>query len=129
VRLHVAREVAPEDMPVLMNAADLLLHTSALEGSPNVVKEALMCDLPIVATSSGDVDELLEGAEPSFVCPADPEALAGAIAACAGRRSNGREVARHLQAGVVAERVLGIYRRHAREPLGSAPPGLPVGSG
>jgi glycosyltransferase involved in cell wall biosynthesis len=121
VRLHVAREVEPDDMPYLMNACDVLLHTSVLEGSPNVVKEALMCNLPVVATSSGDVDQLLRDADPSFVCDADPEELGDAIAACAGRRSNGREVARHLQAGVVARQVLEIYERHAGAPLAPRP--------
>jgi glycosyltransferase involved in cell wall biosynthesis len=121
VRLHVARQVKPDDMPYLMNACDVLLHTSVLEGSPNVVKEALMCNLPVVATSSGDVDQLLRDAEPSSVCDADAEELGEAIAACAGRRSNGREIARHLQAGTVAQQVLSIYERHAGAPLAPRP--------
>lgn len=129
VRLHIAREVSPVDMPYLMNACDVLLHTSVLEGSPNVVKEALMCNLPVVATSSGDVDELLRDADPSFVCDADADALADAIAACVGRRSNGREVARHLQAGTVATQVLDIYERHARAPLACDEGVLAAGSG
>src|SRR5207248_8366228 len=37
VRLHVASDVEPSQMPVLMSAADCLLVTSAVEGSPNVV--------------------------------------------------------------------------------------------
>jgi glycosyltransferase involved in cell wall biosynthesis len=116
VRLWVARDVAPDRMPALMNACDLLLHTSVLEGSPNAVKEALMCNLPIVATPSGDIGELLEGVEPSFVCDPDASVLGQAIAACAGRRSNGREVAQRLKAGNVAQRVMGIYDRVGRTP-------------
>src|SRR5439155_12129005 len=46
IRLHVSGLTPPHAMPLLMSAADCLLHTSSLEGSPNVIKEALMCNLP-----------------------------------------------------------------------------------
>ena len=103
--------VDPEEMPWLMNAADCLVLTSSIEGSPNVVKEALMCDLPVVATPAGDVEELLAGVEPSFVRPPDAQALGEALAECLRRRarSNGREVARRLAVDEVARRVLGVY--------------------
>ena len=114
VRLHVARDVAPTEMPLLMNACDLLLHTAVVEGSPNAVKEALMCDLPVVATAAGDIPELLEGVEPSFVRDPEPDVLGEAIAGCAGRRSNGSEVAERLKASNVAGRVLAISERRAR---------------
>jgi glycosyltransferase involved in cell wall biosynthesis len=120
VRLHVARDVKPDEMPALMNACDVLLHTSALEGSPNAVKEALMCNLPIVATPSGDIEELLDGVEPSFVCEPDAGVLGEAIAACTGKRSNGREVAQRLKAGNVAKRVIGIYDELGRAPRPAA---------
>lgn len=129
VRLHVAREVAPADMPVLMNACDVLLHTAVVEGSPNAVKEALMCGLPVVATAAGDIEELLAAVEPSFACAPDPAALADAIAACAGRRSNGPDAARHLRASAVADRVLEIYERLASSPLAGRDRLLTAGSG
>jgi teichuronic acid biosynthesis glycosyltransferase TuaC len=113
VRLHVVRDLWPDEMPFVMNAADCLLLTSSIEGSPNVVKEALMCGLPVVSTAVGDVELLLEGVEPSAVCPPDPDSLGRAVAACveAGGRSNGREAAAWLSAGVVADRLIELYRR------------------
>ncbi|MBD3627946.1 glycosyltransferase [Cyclobacterium sp.] len=45
----------------LLNRADCLLLTSKTEGSPQVVKEALCCNLPVVAVPVGDVKELMEG--------------------------------------------------------------------
>jgi len=112
VRLHVAGAVQPELMPTLMNAADCLLLTSSMEGSPNVVKEALMCDLPVVATPAGDVPELLDGVANSFVCAADAAELGAAVADVLARRerSNGHIVARRLDARVIAERLLAVYR-------------------
>jgi glycosyltransferase involved in cell wall biosynthesis len=98
-----------------MNAADCLLLTSSIEGSPNVVKEALMCNLPVVATAAGDVAELLDGVVPSPVCEPSESALSdGLVEVCKEpRRSNGREVSRRLDARVVADSLLALYRELA----------------
>ena len=119
MRLHVANRVPPSEMPVLMSAADCLLVTSSIEGSPNVVKEALMCDLPVVSTDVGDARELLAGAKPSWVCPDRPDALSRALVQCLAdpRRSNGREVSTRLGLDPVAERVLALYRSLAPESI------------
>jgi teichuronic acid biosynthesis glycosyltransferase TuaC len=117
VRLHVAGTTAPDEMPLLMSAADCLLHTSSLEGSPNVVKEALTCNLPVVATRSGDIAQLLDGVDPSFLCAADAAEVGEALVRClrAGRRSNGRaSVEKTLSADVVAARLRVLYDELAR---------------
>jgi teichuronic acid biosynthesis glycosyltransferase TuaC len=115
VRLHVAADVDPSTMPVLMSAADCLLVTSAVEGSPNTVKEAITCNLPVIATAVGDIPERLVGVEPSWLCaPVEgdlPEALRACLAA--GLRSNGRSVAAGLDERRTAERLLEIYAQVA----------------
>jgi glycosyltransferase involved in cell wall biosynthesis len=119
LRLVVTRcDVPPERMPLLMSAADCLLVTSESEGSPNVVKEALACDLPVVSVDVGDVRERLDGVHPSHLVARDPAALAGALCDLLARprRSNGREHARPLSLRLVAERVLHVYREAAPEP-------------
>jgi teichuronic acid biosynthesis glycosyltransferase TuaC len=122
VRIEVVADVPPDRMPALMNACDCLLMTSSIEGSPNVVKEAIMCNLPVVATPAGDVGLLLDGVEPSWVCEPDPEPLADALVDCLSRRarSDGHESARWLAADLIAERLIGVYRGLAPIDLGPA---------
>jgi teichuronic acid biosynthesis glycosyltransferase TuaC len=111
IRLEVAWGTPPADMPMLMDGADCLLLTSAIEGSPNVVKEAVACDLPVVSTDVGDVAEILEDIDPSWVRASEPGALADALVECltARRRSNGWERSAWLGQERIAERLLDLY--------------------
>lgn len=115
IRLVVASDVSPERMPRLMGAADCLLLTSVHEGSPNVVKEAVACGLPVVCTDVGDVRQILQSVEPSWVCLPDPEDLAAALVQCLAerRRSNGWERSTWLGQERIAARLLELYRKLA----------------
>ncbi|MBI3272532.1 MAG: glycosyltransferase [Planctomycetes bacterium] len=98
-------------VPLLLNAADCLLLTSHHEGSPNTVKEALACGLPVVSVDVGDVAERLRGVSRSYVTPPDADALATALLAVLGSpgRSNGPEHVRDLDLGSIARRIRSIY--------------------
>lgn len=50
-----------------MCAADVLIMTSLNEGSPNVIKEAMACNCPIVVTDVGDVRWVTSGVDGTFV--------------------------------------------------------------
>ncbi len=77
--LHILRGVSNREVPVWLNAADVLLLTSLQEGSPTIVKEAMACDRPVVSVDVGDVASQLDGIEGCFVADADPDALALAL--------------------------------------------------
>jgi glycosyltransferase involved in cell wall biosynthesis len=111
IRLAVSWGTCPADMPVLMAAADCLLLTSAIEGSPNVVKEAVTCGLPVVSTNVGDVAEILSNVDPSWVCASEPDALATALVECLTDRlrSNGWERSAWLAQERIAGRLLDLY--------------------
>jgi glycosyltransferase involved in cell wall biosynthesis len=66
-----AENIPPAEMPLYMNACDLLLLTSTHEGSPVVTKEAIACNLPIVSVNVGDVEDQLKGIEGCIVCNDD----------------------------------------------------------
>lgn len=111
VRLHVAFGQDPALMPVLMSAADVLLAPSRSEGSPNVVKEAMAAELPVVATAVGDVPERLAGVPGCTACPPDAAALAAGLRAAIehGRCPEARAAVAPLGLRAVAERVLAVY--------------------
>ena len=79
LELVALRKVDPELVPVYMNACNAMLMVSLLEGSPNVVKEAMACNLPIVSVPVGDVEILLADVPGTVVCPRDANALADAL--------------------------------------------------
>lgn len=110
--LHIISGVEPSRMPLYYRAADVLLCASKAEGSPNVIKEALACNLPVVSCPVGDVAERLKGVHPSVIVPRDPQLMGEAIAnmLLTKRRSNGREQMLALDLHVVARRVLDVYR-------------------
>lgn len=74
VKLVPVFNKTPEEVCTYMNAADCLLLTSVSEGSPNVIKEAMACNCPIVTTEVGDVRERLHNLEGCYVVE-EPEAL------------------------------------------------------
>jgi len=114
VSLHRLSKVRREDVRLCMNAADCLLVTSFHEGSPNIVKEAMSCNLPIVSVPCGDVPERLRMTSPGGIYSYTPGALAEGIHKVfkVGSRSNGRKqiLAQGLSAESVANRLSDVYR-------------------
>ncbi|WP_354677002.1 glycosyltransferase [Cupriavidus plantarum] len=68
------------DIPALLNAADLFVLSSRVEGMPLVIGEAMACGRPIVATAAPGVAELM-GDVDTIVPIGDTEALARAMSA------------------------------------------------
>src|SRR5437667_4394544 len=83
------------------------------EGWPNVVKEALACNLPVVSVEVRDVAERLSGVEGCTVCSdSEPDRLTAALAAVLqmNKRTEGRTAVRELDETLLAQRMIGIYR-------------------
>ena len=103
--------VPQEQMPYYLNAADVLVLASQLEGSPNTVKEALAVNLPVVTVPVGDTPKLLRETEGNFLVPRDPNSIARAVmeALKRGGRAESRQMVNPLSEEVTARRVLGVY--------------------
>jgi glycosyl transferase family 1 len=107
------RGIAPGQVPLYMNACDAMLLTSLIEGSPNVVKEAMACNLPVVAVPVGDVPELLAGVPGYTICPRHAQQLGDTLAHVLASPSQaaGRTALEQkgLDLASVARRVLAVY--------------------
>jgi teichuronic acid biosynthesis glycosyltransferase TuaC len=79
VELNVLKDVPHEEVSSWLNAADAVLVTSTHEGSPNVVKEALACNVPVVSVEVGDVRARIVGIDGCFIADATAEDLAAKL--------------------------------------------------
>jgi hypothetical protein len=107
----VVRGLPQEQIPVYMNAADVLVVASTFEGSPNAVKEAMATNLPVITVDAGDAAELIGPTAGCYVVRREAGAIAEKIVeVCrSGGRTNGRERMASLSMGRVASRVVAVY--------------------
>lgn len=103
-------------IPYYFNAASLHLLTSDFEGSPNSVKEAMACNIPVVSTDVGNVKEMLSGVEGSYVASTDnAEELADLVYKALNNKNNinSREVLiqKKLDIESVAKNIITIYKK------------------
>jgi glycosyltransferase involved in cell wall biosynthesis len=94
VEFKVLSQLNHDQLLLYYNSADVLLLTSLSEGSPNVIKEAMACNLPIVATNVGDISERIKDDENSHVANFDSIEIAECIykVILTNQRSKGREI-------------------------------------
>jgi len=112
--LVLAWRVPHDQIPVFMNACDAMICTSMHEGSPNVVKEALACNLPIVATDVGDIYQRIGNIPGCIVLPdARPETITAALRQVLqrGKRVNSRNTVLDLDETILTQRVIGVYKQ------------------
>lgn len=104
-----------EQVALLLNAVDVVLMTSFTEGSPQIIKEALACNCPVVSVPVGDVPDLIEHIQGCFIITYDSVEIADKIqlALDYGRLTEGR--IRILNLGLdsesVARKILVVYEK------------------
>lgn len=104
-----------------LNEIDLLLMTSLVEGSPQIIKEALACNRPVVSTPAGDVSDVLLGVKNSCVVNSfDAADFVGPVRAIISlpreeRFSNGRDKLRQM--GLGADQVARVVKQVYNECL------------
>lgn len=96
-----------------MCASDIFALPSKNEGSPQALKEAMVCNCPIIATDIADIRYLLGNIEGHYICKFDPNDLAEKIkqAIAFAKRTEGRK--RIIELGLdnesIAKRLISIY--------------------
>jgi teichuronic acid biosynthesis glycosyltransferase TuaC len=118
IRLIPAQGINHIKMPIYMNASDVLLLVSYHEGSPNVVKEALACNLPVVSTDVGDVRERIGDVNGCILCENDrPETIAMALSNVLnkGERIDGRQKVLDLDENILIQKLISVYEKAISE--------------
>lgn len=108
----------PHDTVVkYLNSVDVFVLCSFGEGSPNVVKEAMACNCPMVVTDVGDAAWVVGDTPGCYVAAHEPAVFANALSkALAFSKDKGRTLGRErlrtigLDARSVARRLLEIYQ-------------------
>lgn len=108
-----------EQVYTLLCGCDLMLLTSKSEGSPQIVKEAMACNCPVVATDIADIRQLLENTDGCYITDFQPDDIAKKISLvlAAEKRANGRDRILELEldnkiiAGKLAEIYTGVINQ------------------
>lgn len=123
VELVIAYREPQDRLALLMSACDALVFPSYQEGSPNIIKQAMACNLPIVATDVGDVRQIIDGTPGCYICAPDVSDFAARLAEILGSRlrTNGREKVRQFSGTAMAQKLIGVYegvldRRESHSP-------------
>jgi glycosyltransferase involved in cell wall biosynthesis len=129
--LIVANGMPQTEVVRRLNASNALILTSIHEGSPNVVKEAMACNLPVVSTDVGDVAQVVGRTVGCAVCARDPDAIAAALetALRLPEPTTGRSDIEHLDRAVVARQVIAVYQAVIGQTLLEQAPAQPTQGG
>lgn len=113
VNLIELKNYSRNQVNLLLNAVDLLLLTSKVEGSPQVIKEAMACNCPIVATDVGDIKEVVGDTKNCYITGFDPTEISKRISQVieTNKRTNGRlRIEQYYDNNIIAQKVLEVYQ-------------------
>lgn len=101
-----------KQVPLYLNAVDVLLITSITEGSSNILKEALACNCSVISVSVGDAVKNLSNIENCAISSYQAEDIAKKISVIlkSNKGSNGRKSINHLENKLIAKKIIGLYK-------------------
>ena len=109
----IMNNATPAEAPYYYNAADALILSSTYEGSPNTIKEALACNVPIVSTDVGDVKTHIQNVHNCQICADTASDLSNGLQTVLadGQPSDGRNKIAHLSTDNVAKQIIHLYQQ------------------
>jgi glycosyltransferase involved in cell wall biosynthesis len=110
------------DVPRLIHAFDVFALSSATEGLPLVVPEAMAAGLPIVTTNVGGLPGVVEDQVTGLVVPVDVHRLGAALAQLEADRDRARAMGARARSVALSrfsfdrmvDAYLALYERHVR---------------
>ncbi len=111
LELHFLKDIPNNEIPYYYNASSVVVLSSLWEGSPNAIKESMACNIPIVSTNVGDVEDVLSKTEGCYISSFDHKEFASNIkkALIFGKRTTGQEDIAHLKSELIAKKIVDIY--------------------
>jgi glycosyltransferase involved in cell wall biosynthesis len=113
IDLHYVENIPNDKMIFYHNSADLILLTSSWEGSPNIIKEAMACNVPIVSTDVGDVSKLIEKTEGCYITSYNIRDMASKMnkALIFEKKTTGRIDLNYLRSDIVVHKIINLYNK------------------
>ncbi|MBN1227069.1 MAG: glycosyltransferase family 4 protein [Deltaproteobacteria bacterium] len=126
IEIHILNNVPQNEVPFYINASDTLILTSRWEGSPNVIKEAMACNCPVVSTKAGDVEWLFGCETGYYIVESKPPDVGEKLKmALAFRKNNiftqGRQriFSLQLDSESVVEKLFRLYTKASLKKIGN----------
>ena len=112
VELLIAYKRPYEEIALYMNAADVFIFPSEREGSPQVIKEALACNLPVIASNAGDINNIFLDVNGCYIVERDAVIIAEKADFVLNniKSSDGRDKIRRYELNEIAKQIIGVYR-------------------
>ncbi len=117
VELNLIYNVDQNLIPDYINGSDIILLTSLWEGSPNIIKEAMACNCPVVSTDVGDVKWLFGDTPGYYLTSFEPSDVAKKILKALNfsknaEKTRGRErlVELGLDDDTISKKIIKIYQ-------------------
>jgi len=119
--IHVknVHNVSQEELKLEYNNSKVFVLTSIHEGSPNVIKEAMACNCPIVSTDVGDIKWVFGDTDGCYLTSFDPSDVADKIKrALIFSDKKGRTDGRNrifdlgLDSATIAKKIIAYYQQY-----------------
>lgn len=92
-KVLMKENVLHEEIPKYLNASDIFVLPSYSEGLPNVLLEAIACELPVVATKVGGIPEIIFNEQNGLLCtPGDSTSIENSILEILSDLDNYRDI-------------------------------------
>ena len=113
INLQEIKDRTRKEVMLLVNASDFILKTSNYEGSPQIIKEALACNKPIISLDVGDVKNRIKSINNCFIVDNKPKSIGEIINFIYKNKieySNGRESMFEISLDVQAKKLVKKYK-------------------